>query len=140
MGSSTDVMELFAERDIRHLFSQYDGWNVEQLHGLPPGKLIYQARRAIRGYWGPQEVAFIAISFDPVLHDDLINALDLVPDGKSYRLKKYLLMPQAADASAVPPHIQVLPMHAFAFSGGDLVWLTKKKNAKKVIQEQAVAA
>jgi len=140
MGSSKDVMDLFAERDIRQLFSEYDGWNIAPVAGLPSTQRVYRVNRVIHGNWGPQEVAFITVSFDPVPRDETINALDIVPDGQNPRPKKYLLTPQAADTSMVPPHIRVLPMNAFAFADGKLVWLTKKKNARRVLTETPAAA
>jgi hypothetical protein len=136
MGSSKDVMELFAERDIRQFFSEYDGWNIAPAAGSPlPGR-FYQVSR---GKWGGDEFAFIAVSFDLVPKEEIFSALDMLPDGKGSHTKKYLLAPQAADTSAVPPHIRILLMNAFAFAEGNLVWLTKKKNAKRFVQEEAVA-
>jgi len=136
MGSSKDVMELFAERDIRQFFSEYNGWNVAPVAGSPsPGRFY----RIFRHKWEGDEVAFIAISFDLVPKEEIFSALDTLPDGKGSRTKKYLLTPQAADTSAVPPHIRILPMNAFAFAEGNLVWLTKKKNAKRFVPEEAVA-
>jgi hypothetical protein len=41
MGSSKDVMELFAERDIRQIFSEYDGWKIAPVTGSPqPGRFL----------------------------------------------------------------------------------------------------
>ena len=134
MGSQRDVMNLFAERDIRQVFSSYDGWKVAPVAGLPSAQRVY---RAERGNWGREEVAFISISFDPVPRDEAINALDIVPNGQRPHPKKYLLTPQAADTSLVPPHIRVLPMHAFAYAQGQLVWLTRKKNARGGFLEEA---
>lgn len=138
MGSQKDVMELFAERDIRQLFSEYDGWNVAPVAGLPSAKRVYQAKR---GNWGGrEEVAFIAVSFDPVPQVDSINALDIMPNGQSPRPKKYLLTPQATNTSSLPPHIRILPMKAFAFAEGKLAWLTKKQNAKRCVLEPATVS
>lgn len=126
MGSSKDIMDLFAERDIRQLFSEYDGWRVTSISTPRSAGRFY---RISRTRWPDEEVAFIAVSFDPVPQEEFIRALDLLPDGHGSRTKKYLLTPQAADTSSVPPHIPILMMNAFAFTGGELIWLTKKKNA-----------
>ena len=136
MGSARDVMELFAERDIRWLFSEYNGWKVAPVNGPRPAGCFY---RASRGKWGGEEVAFIAVSFDPVPRQDAIDALDVLSDGQGSRTKKYLLTPQATDTSGILPHIRILPMNAFAFAEGELVWLTKKKNAKRFVPEPTVA-
>jgi hypothetical protein len=137
MGSSKDVMEVFAERDIRQLFSGYDGWTVAPVEGTKPAGRFF---KITRGKWSGVETAFIAASFDQVPQDDFISILDTLADGQGTRTKKFLLTPQAANTSAVPPHIRILLMNAFAFSEGRLVWITKKKNAKIFAPEQAVAS
>jgi hypothetical protein len=136
MGSSKDVMEVFAERDIRHQFSEYDGWKVAPVAGAQPAGRFF---RVTRNKWAGDEMVFIAVSFDPVPREEFVSVLDTLPHGQGPRTKKYLLTPQAADTSEVPPHIRILRMNAFAFAEGNLVWLTKKKNAKKFVCEQAVA-
>jgi len=135
MGSQKDVMELFAERDLRQLFPGNEGWNIEPVH--QNGKSYY---RVLRNKWVGDEVALVAVSFDPAPQDDLFAAFDNQPDGWSTRTKKYLLTPQATNTSAVPPHVKILLMQAFAFAGGELVWLTKKKNAMRFEQKSPVAA
>jgi hypothetical protein len=137
MGSSRDVMELFAERDIRQMFSAYDGWAVTPLNGSQSAGRVFQATR---GTWGREETALIAVSFAPVANGETVNALDIYPDNPGKRTKKFLLTPQAANTSSIPPHVKILRMNAFAFAGGELVWLTKKKNAKTFISEPAVAS
>lgn len=137
MGSSKDVMELFAERDIRRVFSVYDGWNVTPVTASPYAGRFF---RVSRNKWVGEEVAFIAVSFDRTPDEDLINALDTLPNGQGSKTKKYLLTPQAADTSAIPPHVRILLMNAFAFTEGKLVWLTKKKNARTFSTELPVAA
>jgi hypothetical protein len=137
MGSSKDVMELFAERDIRQVFSAYDGWKVAPVAGAQPAGRFF---RAFRSKWAGDEVAFIAVSFNSAPKEDFFGLLDTLADGQGSKIKKYLLTPQATDASDVPPHIRILRMNAFAFAEGRLVWLTKKKNAKRIFFEPAVAA
>jgi len=137
MGSPKDVMELFAERDLRQQFSAYDGWTITPVNGSQSTGNFY---RISRGKWVGVEVAYVAVSFDRTPKDEIICALDQLPEDLGSKTKKYLLTPQATDTSAVLPHIRVLLMNAFAFTNGDLVWLTKKKNAKEVVREQAVAA
>lgn len=137
MGSSKDVMELFAERDIRQVFSEYDGWKVAPVTGSQPTGCFY---RITRGKWAGVEIAYIAVSFDRVPKEEVVSTLNTLPDGQGSLTKKYLLTPQAADTSGVPPHIRILRMNAFAFAEGRLVWLTKKKNAKSIYLEPTVAA
>jgi hypothetical protein len=133
MGSARDVMELFAERDIRWLFSGYNGWKVEPVSGSRSAGRFY---RVSRGKWGGEEIAFIAVSFDPVPRQESVSALDALTHGQGSRTKKYLLTPQATDTSGIPSPIRILPMNAFAFADGELVWLTKKKNAVRYPPEE----
>ncbi|MFA4861883.1 hypothetical protein [Methanoregula sp.] len=137
MGSAKDVMELFAERDIRRIFSTSDGWSIMPV-GAPSSTGYFY--RVSRSKWAGEELAFIAVSFEKSPGEDVINALDLLPKSQGFRTKKYLLTPQAADTSAVPPHVKLLLMNAFTFDGGQVIWLTKKKNARKFSTEQAIAA
>ena len=139
MGSQKDVMELFAERDLRRIFSEYDGWKITPASAALSRGGLY---RISRSKWVGEDVAFVAVSFDQVVSDESITALDTIPNGSSAaRIKKYLLAPQAANTGGVPPHIRTLLMSSFAFAEGSLIWLTKKKNAKKFMaQNQAAAA
>jgi len=137
MGSAHDIMELFAERDIRQVFSAYDGWKIVPVNGTPSAGGLYRASRNKMYY---DEVAFIAVSFDPVLSDDCISALNALPVSRESRTKKYLLTPRATDTSGIPPHIRVLFLTAFAFADGKLVWLTKKKHATKFVPEPVATA
>ncbi|MFA5221361.1 MAG: hypothetical protein WC391_03640 [Methanoregula sp.] len=130
-------MEVFAERDIRQMFSEHDGWKVAPVAETQPAGRFY---RITRGKWAGVETAFIAVSFDQVPQEDFVGVLDTLADGQGARTKKFLLTPQATDTSFIPPHIRILLMNAFAFSEGRLVWLTKKKNAKQFIPEQTVTA
>lgn len=137
MGSQKDVMELFAERDLRHMLPEYDGWKIERLQGSRIPGWFY---RIARSQWVGTEVAFVALSLDPVPKDEVIRALDSLPDGRGSITKKYLLTPRATDTSGLPSHVQVLLMTAFAFDGGRMVWLTKKMHARKCVPKPAEAA
>lgn len=135
MGSQKDVMELFAQRDIRQMLPEYEGWGIEKVKGPGLPGIFF---RISRSRWTGTEIAFIAVSLDPVPKEDIISALDSLPNGSGSLTKKYLLTPQATDTRTVPPHVKVLPMTAFAFAEGNLIWLTRKKNAMRFVpREQA---
>ena len=98
MGSQKDVMALFAERDLRQLFSGSDGWKIEP---LPlNGDLYY---RVSRDEWVGEEVVLVAVSFDPSPQHDLFAVFDHQPDGWSARTRKYMLTPRGTDTRAIPP-------------------------------------
>ena len=105
------------------MLPEYDGWKIERVQGSRTPGCFY---RISRSKWAGTEVAFIALSLDLVPKEELIGALDSLPDGRGSLTKKYLLTPQATDTSGIPPHVRVLLMTAFAFAQGELVWLTKK--------------
>ena len=133
-----DVLEVFAERDLRHFFSEYEGWSIAPVNTTLASGGLY---RISRGKWGGEEVAYVAVSFDKIVGQEAIAALDIQPNGsRTARTKKYLLTPQASGTACVTPHVRILLMNAFAFSDGSLVWLTKKKNAKRFATEPAAAA
>jgi len=128
MGSQKDVMILFAERDINQIFPEREGWKITQLNTALSTGGVYRLSRYNRGGY---ETVFIKVSFEQTPNENSVNALDELSDGKSSRIAKYILTPQGTDNSGMPVHIRTLPMSAFAFAEGNLVWLTKKKNAKK---------
>jgi hypothetical protein len=137
MGAQKDTMVLFAEREIRQIFSGFDGWKITPVTVRPSAGNFYRVSRSLRA---GDEVAFIGVSFDPEPKEETVRALDNLTDSRIPRTKKFILMPREAGTEALPSSIQVLPMTAFAFAGKKLVWLTKKKNAKRVIQELPVEA
>ena len=137
MGSPKDTMELFAERDIRRVFSENNGWTISPKNGVRPAVPVYQVSRY---KWEGNDLGYIAVSFDPVLKEETLSALDVVSKDQGSRTKKYLLTPQAADTTFIPPHVRILRMESFAVCDGKLVWLTKKKNAKRNSPEQAIPA
>ena len=52
---------------------------------------------------------------------------------------QYLILPKAANVSAIPEPVKVIVMESFGFVDGKLVWLTKKKNAKHYSQPEKPA-
>jgi hypothetical protein len=129
-------MELFAERDLRHLLPQYEGWTIEpvDLHKIPG--CFYRVSRC---KWVGTEVAFIAVSLDPTPGDLLLQTLDTLPEGRGSITSKYLLTPKGTDTAAVPPTVKILLMTSFAFVDGELVWLSKKKFSRRYSPEPAPA-
>jgi hypothetical protein len=138
MGSQKDVMAIFAERDIRQAFSENDGWKITQLNISPSDGSLYRISRYKWG--GGDDVAFVKVSFDPAPDAEAIKALEALPEGKRSRTAKYLLTPRATNTADIPANIRILPMTAFTFDGETLVWLTKKKNARKIFLKTAAAA
>jgi len=134
MGSQKDVMELFAERDLRQHFTEYDGWKIAPAANAPSGVYMY---RVSKSKWVGEEVAYVALSLNQEPTEATLAALDSVPETRGVTTRKYLLSPQTVNTACVPPHVRIILMNSFAFMEGKLVWLTKKKHAKHFACEPA---
>jgi len=127
-----DVMTTFAERDLRHLLPQYEGWVIEPVEGQKVPGCFYRVSRSKRV---GTEVAFIAVSLDPAPGEFLLETLSSLHEGRGSITTKYLLTPHGTDTSDVPSKVRILQMTSFAFVDGELVWLTKKKFARRYPSE-----
>jgi hypothetical protein len=134
MGSMTDIMQTFAERDIRSLFSSFDGW---ECHPVPNSVMAYRITRNLRGQ---RQNVYLAVSFDLIPDPAGIAALEALGKGDRAKKGSCLLVPQGTDISCVPSSIKVLPMTAFGFIDEELRWITKKKGAVRYATEAAPAA
>jgi len=137
MGSAHDIMQTFASKDLHAQFPDYEGWNWKILPATRSGNLVY---RVSRNYHYQQQVAIIAVSIEFRPSAGSISALTSVTPGNQNGTDRYLLVPQGADVSEVPPGIGILTMTAFGFSGGKLVWLSKKKNTMRYSPKESARA
>jgi hypothetical protein len=131
MGSIRDTMHMFEIRDLHHLLPAHDGWENREKSSAGSGTL-YRYSRTVRGN---SELATVLVSYDEVVPAGTISEV-LRHEENGWRNSRYfLLVPQGADVSAVQAPVQVHFMPGFGFRDGKLVWLARKKNAKKVICE-----
>jgi hypothetical protein len=131
MGAIIDTMHMFEMRDLHHLMPAQDGWEKKEQSSSGSGTL-YRYSRTVRGN---AELATVLVSYDAVVPAATISEV-MRCEENGWRNGRYLLLvPQAADVSGVQPPVQVHFMPGFGFRDGKLIWLTKKKNAKKVIGE-----
>ena len=129
MGSISDTMHVFEMRDLNHLLPAQDGWERKEQVSSGCGTL-YRYSRAI---WNRREQALVLVSYESVVPADTIGAVFGQNENGLRNSRYFLLVPQGADVSGVQPPVQVHFMPGFGFRDEKLVWLTKKKNAKKVI-------
>jgi hypothetical protein len=115
-----DIMFNVEEREIKGKYSSSDGWSISRLYPKEPSDPHFQVSR--RNGQVRETIAVYA-SYDPK------PSLGVPADGK----KRVVLVPSGADQSNLGPGIEVIPMASYAFSGKDLIWQTKKKNAKTVV-------
>jgi hypothetical protein len=130
MGSASDIMQTFTDKEIRVYFSKYDGWECQKAISPAARDRVFLLTRNVRG---KKETVTLAVSFD---EEPTITALAAVSAGYKGRnaLKgQYLLVPKNAKVSEIPGHIGILSMSTFGFTEGQLLWLTKKKGAKQYI-------
>jgi microcompartment protein CcmK/EutM len=84
---------------------------------------------------GRKETVALAVSYDEEPSTLSLETVAATINKKTLK-GKYLLVPQAADVSAAPKEIKVISMNSFGFVDGNLVWLTKKKNARHYPQPE----
>ncbi|MBP1927463.1 hypothetical protein J2741_000010 [Methanolinea mesophila] len=112
-----DIMYNMEEREIKGRYSSLDGWAVTRLYPKNPADPHFQVSR--RNGQVRETIAVYA-SYTPV------SSIRLPADG----MKRAVLVPSGADTGKIDPAVKVIPMASYGFSGKDLVWQTKKKNAK----------
>jgi hypothetical protein len=125
MGVSSDIMHEFVTKEIRAIYSSYDGWKISS-HPLGNGydTLVSMERRN----GGHRESVKIYITLDKSipspLPDELTHA-DRAADGTVTRHTYAVMVPANADISMVPAGVRVYTMKSFAFEGKDLIWVKK---------------
>ena len=136
MGSAQDIMQTFAYKEIRAQFRDHEGWECRQVPSPGTRDTMFFLSRNVRGR---KETVALAVSFDEEPSVTALAAVSAGHKGRNALRAQYLLVPKAADVSAVPKEIHVLSMNAFGFVEGKLVWLTRKKNAKHYAQPEEPA-
>jgi hypothetical protein len=136
MGFSSDIMHDFVAKEIRNIFSSYDGW---QFLSHPTGKGYDTLVSLERRNGGNRESVKVLVTFDrsipSALPEELARA-DRPKDGTLARFECAVLAPQNADTSAVPSGIHVYTMKSFAFEGKELIWVKKpvRKNESATVK------
>jgi len=136
MGSAQDIMQTFADREIRAHFSPFDGWECQKAPSPATRDTVFLLTRDVRG---KKETVALAVSFDEEPSATALAGIAAGHTGRHALKGQYLLVPKEANVSAVPGHIRILPMSAFGFSDGELIWLTKKKGVKHYTQPEMPA-
>lgn len=136
MGSAQDIMQTFASREIRVHFSPFDGWECQKAPSPATRDSVFLLTRDVRG---KRETIALAVSFDEEPSAIALAGIAAEHTGRHALKGQYLLVPKDANVSSVPGHIRILPMSAFGFSDGELIWLTKKKGVKHYAQTEMPA-
>jgi hypothetical protein len=135
MGMSSDIMHDFAAKEIRSLYSSFDGWKITQRKLENGYDQIAIIERRINGH---RERVKVLITFAKQVSPEMLTELkkpELIFDGTLSRNRFAVMLPGNANTSSVPEGIQLYTMRSFAFEGKELAWVKKpvrKEEAPKV--------
>ncbi|MDD4136428.1 MAG: hypothetical protein PHT99_00845 [Methanoregula sp.] len=125
MGYSSDIMHDFVAKEIKNIYSSYDGWKCTPRElGAGYETLVVLERRN----GGHRECVKVLVTFarsvPSPLPEELTRA-ERAPDGTVIRYEYAVMVPANADTSAVPAGIRIYTMKSFAFEGKELAWVKK---------------
>jgi hypothetical protein len=125
MGISSDIMHDFVAKEIRAIYSSYDGWKITS-HRLGSGyDTIVTLERRNNGH---RECVRILTSYERVVSPSALEVLqkpEPTCDGTLSRNRFAVMVPANADTTSVPGDIAILTMKSFAFGGKELAWVKK---------------
>lgn len=141
MGFNSDIMHDLVAKDIRNLYSSYDGWKYSS-HPTGNGydKIVTLERRN----GGHRECIKIFVTLERVVPSPLPEELtraERAADGTVIRYEFAVMVPANADTSSVPAGIRVLIMNSFAFENKELIWVKKpvRKEECMLVKAQSPA-
>ena len=125
MGSSSDIMHDFVAKEIRTIYSSYDGWEMSsQSLGNGYDTLVSIKRRN----GGHRDSVKVLVTFDRSIPSSLPEELtrpDRATDGTVTRHEYAVMVPANTDISKVPEGFHIYTMKSLAFEGRDLIWVKK---------------
>ncbi len=125
MGFSSDIMHDFVAKEIKNLFSSYDGWKCTP---RPTGNGYDTLMVLERRIGGHRECTKLFVTFErsvpTPLPGDLTKA-DCVSDGLPTRFNYAIMVPANTDTTSVPAGVSIYTMRSFAFDGKELTWVKK---------------
>jgi hypothetical protein len=124
MGTS-DVMNGFITKEIRNLYSSYDGWKSTP-RSLGTGyDTIVSLERRNNGHLERVNILVTLSKTVPMEYLSELTKMNPVTDGTIARNAYAVMVPGNADTSAVPAGIRTYTMRSFAFEGKELTWVKK---------------
>jgi hypothetical protein len=137
MGIRSDIMHDFVAKEVRSIYSSYDGWTMtERNSGTGYDRIVILERRNN----GHRECKKVLVTFSRVVTPAVLGELvtpEMSSDGTLTRNGFAVMTPANADIAAVPAGITVYTMRSFAFDGKELAWT--KKPVRKEEAAQAAA-
>jgi hypothetical protein len=130
MGFSSDIMNDFVSKEIKSVYSSYDGWKMTQRNlGTGYDTIVTMERRN----GGHRDLVNVLVTFAKKVPSAMLDELkktEQAPDGTVTRYGFAVMVPANADTASVPSGFTIYTMTTFAFDGNDLRWI--KKPVQKV--------
>jgi len=125
MGFSSDIMHDFLAKEIKNLYSSFDGWKCTPREtGTGYDTLMVLERRN----GGHRECVKILVTFSRTVPSPLPEELtraDANTEGTPIRFSYAIMVPANADTTAVPAGVRIYTMRSFTFEGKELTWVKK---------------
>jgi hypothetical protein len=125
MGFSSDIMNDFVSKEIKSVYSSYDGWKMTQRNlGSGYDTIVSLERRN----GGHRDYVKILVTFAKQVPSSMLDELKKTEqpgDGTVTRNAYAVMVPANADTSAVPSGYLIYTMTTFAFDGNELRWIKK---------------
>lgn len=125
MGFSSDIMHDFVAKEIKNIYSSYDGWKcTPRQTGTGYDSIMVLERRKD----GHRECVKILVTFSRSVPASLpvdLTRADSNAEGTPIRFSYAVMVPINADTRAVPAGVRVYTMRSFAFEGKELTWVKK---------------
>ena len=132
MGFSSDIMHDFVAKEIRNIYSSYDGWKISY-HPLGNGyDTLVSMERPREGHRDSVKVFVTFGRSVPSPLPEEFNRADRAADGTITRYEYAVMAPVHADTSAVPAGVRIYSMRSFAFEDKELVWMKKPSGAARM--------
>jgi len=139
MGFSSDIMHDFVAKEIRNIYSSYDGWNCT----MKDNGNGYDSIATLERYnGGHRECVRILVSFSRSVPSPLpeeLTAPGKSSDGTPLRFSYAVMVPASADTTSLPAGVKTYIMHSFAFEGKELIWVKKPVRKSEPGQEKVPA-
>jgi len=126
MGSISDTMHGFERKELNQVFPVSEGWKESSPRGSG------NTYTFTRDLWVGNEQVTVVSLYTPLVRGEEIADLRARYANGAGKSRLAILVPDGSDYSAVPKDIVVITMASFGYESGKIVWLTKKKNAKRV--------
>jgi hypothetical protein len=124
MGTS-DVMNGLIAKEIRSLYSSYDGWkSTSRSIGKGYDSVISLERRN-SGHLERVNILVTLSKKIPMEYLAELTKMNPVTDGTLSRNAYGVMIPGNADTSTVPAGTRIYTMRSFAFEGKELAWVKK---------------